>query len=788
METEITNNGNSFQEALKPYFKKWKYFLVSIFIALCLAVLYLKFTTPVYKIKATILIKDARKMSSVSGDINPLQGLAGFNGMSSNSIENEIEIFKSKKITQQVVDNLKLQIKLYKKDFYYDVLLYGNTAPFIVQVISEKETGKLPPPERFDIKINGSNIVISSKSLKSPLKTTFNKTISTPYANLMIVKNPDFQNGTSKSSDDFYFEYSTNREVVDDIQKGIIVDLLTKNSSIIGLETTGVNKNRAKDILNELVKMYNLDAVKDVNIESNKTKEFIDERISIISEELGDVESQKERFKVTNNIVDIPSEARLNLQMSVEAQGKYLDMESQSQINNILLNYLNKQDYTQVLPANVGLNNIAAAKNIEVYNSLVLQRNELLQNATTENPLVVDLTKQIAAMKSALKNNLEKNNVSIEVAKNQYSNQLSKFKTNIDSYPQKEKLFRSIERTQQIKENLYLLLLQKREESAIAMAMTADKARVVDDAYTERKKEAPNVILAILGAILLGIGLPLAAVYIRELFNNKINSKADIAKLTKTDIIAEIPRLQRNENELIATNDLSSMAEAFRILVTNLKYVLPKSTIGKTVFVTSTVKGEGKTFISMNLALSLASAHVKVIVIGSDIRNPQLQRYDPTMKNAKGLTEYLVGEIENPDDIIHKSNESNYCDILYSGSIPPNPASLLENGRYKELIDQLRSEYDYIILDTPPLMLVTDSLLIAENADATIYVTRSEVSEKEYLKFANNLISSNKLKKVSIVINDVHRANFGYGNKYGYGYQAKERTLWQKLFNKQIDY
>ncbi len=784
METEVINNENNLRDTLKPYFKKWKYFLVSVLIALCLAVLYLKFTTPVYKIKSTVLIKDARKMSSVSGDINPLQGLAGFNGMGSNSIENEIEIFKSKKIAQQVVTNLRLQTKLYKKDFYYDVLLYKDTSPFFVQVINEKENGKLPSAEPFNIVVKGSNIELTSESLQSPIKTTFNTTISTPYANFMIVKNPDFNSAKAGEIADMYFTYQPNESVVNDIQKGIIVDLLTKNSSILGLETTDVSKDRAKDILNELIRMYNLDAVKDMNVESNKTKEFIDDRIAIISRELGDVESEKERFKINNDIVDIPSEARLNLQMSVDTRSRYLDMESQSQLNSILLNYLNKQDNSQVLPANVGLNNLAATKNIELYNSLVLERNGLLENATPENPLVVELTKQINSVKSSLRNNLEKNEISINLAKNQLSSELSRFENNMGSFPQKEKLFRSIERTQQIKENLYLLLLQKREESAIAMAMTADKARIVDDAYADVKREAPKGVLAMLGAIILGFSIPLIFIYVRELFNNKIITKSDIEKLTKTSVIAELPRLQGRDDELIATNDLSPMAEAFRILVTNLKFMIPKSSVGKTVFVTSTVKGEGKTFVSMNLALSLASATTKVIVIGSDIRNPQLQRYDPLMKNVKGLTEFLVGEIDNKEEIIHQSNRSKYCDIIYSGSIPPNPTDLLENGRYKLLIEELRSVYDYIILDTPPLMLVTDSLLIAENADTTIYVTRSEVSEKDYLKFANSLTESHKLERTAFIINDVHRSNFGHGNKYGYGYQAKEKTLLQKLFGK----
>lgn len=781
MNTEIINNDSTFRENIKPYLKRWKLFVISTVLAVVLAILYIKFSTPVYKIKSTVLIKDARKMSSASGDFNPLQGLAGFNGMGTNSIENEIEILKSKKITQEIVNNLRLQTRVFSKGTYYDKPLYGDTSPFFIQVINEKGFVEDLPKASFDISIKGDAVEISSKDLRQPIKTSINKTISFPFANLMVVKNPDFDRQKAGKIEDLYFKYDNNENVVNNLQEAIKVDLLTKNSSILGLEINDANRDRAKDVLNELVKVYNIDAVKDINVESNKTKEFIDDRISIISKELGDVETDKERFKVQNDIVDIPTQARMSLQMSVDSKAKFLDVETQSQLNNILLNYLNKQGNSQVLPANVGLNNIAASKTIEIYNNLVLERNRLLESATPENPLVVELTNKISDVKSALRNNLEKNAITIDLAKKQYSAEFGNYSSKMEKFPTMEKLFRNLERTQQIKENLYLLLLQKREESAISMAMTSDKARIVDYAFAEKKKESPQGMLSLLAALILGISLPIAYIYFRQLLDNKISSKSDIEKFSSTPIIAEIPQLGKGENELVSTNDLSQMAEAFRILVTNLKFMVPKNTKGKTVFVTSSVKGEGKTFISMNLALSLATPKVKVIVVGSDIRNPQLQRYDETKKSAKGLTEYLVGEVTDTKDIIYTSNASPYCDIIYSGSIPPAPADLLQNGEYKVLVDWLREHYDYVILDTPPLMLVTDSLIIADNADVTIYVTRSEVSEKDYLRFANHLIASKKLIKPAFVINDVHRSNFGYGNKYGYGYHANEKTLWQKL-------
>ena len=263
-------------------------------------------------------------------------------------------------------------------------------------------------------------------------------------------------------------------------------------------------------------------------------------------------------------------------------------------------------------------------------------------------------------------------------------------------------------------------------------------------------------------------------------------SKHDLEKLTATPILSEIPRLYKRDGELITKNDVSPLAESFRILVTNLNFMLPKKSENpKIIFVTSTIKGEGKTFVSVNLALALATSVKKVLVIGSDIRNPQLQRYNPSNKNVKGLSEYLYDEIETVKDIIHPSGFHANCNFVYSGVIPPNPTELLQNGRYELLIDQLRKDYDYdyIILDTAPLMLVTDSFLISDVADATVYVTRSETTEKGFIDFANKNIESKKIKNVGFVLNDVHKTNFGYGNKYGYGYQAEEKKWWHFFKN-----
>ena len=769
------------QDLIKPYLKRWYWFLIGFIVFVLLGIIYIKTTAPVYKIESTVLIKDAKKMSSASGDFGVLSGLGGFAGMGTNSIENELEIFKSRKIIEDVIKDLKLQIPLFSREKYYNVELYKDTAPFNIYVVNEKSDEELPK-KPIDIKIEGDKITLSSKELKKNVVGTFNKTISLPYVNLIITKNQGFNQRKVKKMkmDDFFFTYSDIDGLVDDYQENLNVDLADKDATVIDLSMNYSNRDKAKDFMNDLVNKYNLYATSDKNTESKKTKDFIDDRITLISKELGDVENQKEQFKIANDVVDIPTEAKMNLQIATEANKNQVENDTQIELTNILIKYINSpENQYQVIPTNIGIDNSAATSNISAYNKLVLDRNRMLENATPENPIVIEITREINSLKTALKESLYKTLNTLKINRQKIAGFENKAESKISEFPRQEKLFRSIERQQQIKENLFLLLLQKREEAAITLAITSDKARVVDFAYVNKKPVAPKKMIILLASALLGMALPFGLIYLKELLNNKLIDKHDLEKLSTASVLAEIPRVSTRENELIQHNDVSPLAESFRILVTNIRFMLPKKEGAKVIFVTSSVKGEGKTFVSVNLSLALATAQSKVLVIGSDIRNPQLQRYNPNMKGAKGLAEYLHGDVDDAHSIIHPSGFNPYCDFIYSGSIPPNPADLLQNGRYEQLLDALRDDYHYIILDTAPLMLVTDSLLIADVADATVYVTRSEVTEKAYIEFANNQIDSQKIKNVGFVLNDVHKTNFGYGNKYGYGYQAEEKKWWQ---------
>ena len=449
------------------------------------------------------------------------------------------------------------------------------------------------------------------------------------------------------------------------------------------------------------------------------------------------------------------------------------------------MDYLGEGSNSDLLPANLGLEGDGVNQQVSDYNQLVLERNRILEASTVKNPVIVRLDQQIEQMRSVVQKSLQRLRANLDISMKELNNEAKVIQSRISSVPSIERRYRGIDRQQQIKESLYLFLLQKREENSLSLAVTAPKAKIVDNAYTIGSPIAPKSKVIMLGGLLIGLMIPFGIIYGKNILNNRVKNRDDLERKAKQiPIVGEIPRIDKKQSHLITEADRSVLAESFRIAITNMQYLLINKTNkekGIKMLVTSTVKGEGKTFTSINLALTLANMGKKVIVVGADLRNPQLQRYDVGSRKQLGVSDYLIDENLNLHTLVEQTKYNKNLDFLTSGSIPPNPSELLRHRRLGEMLSILEERYDYIILDTAPCMLVADTFLISQYADLTLYVVRASYTEKALLQFPIDSKKAGKLHDVSFVLNDVDLANFGYGNKYGYSYGADKKSFWEKF-------
>lgn len=779
----------SLRELIEQYTQYWYFFVLGVLIALVIAFLYLRYTPQLYQSKATIIIKDEKTQS-------PLE-MAAFSQFGSflsrfknNQIDNELAIFNSKRLISETVKELQLNIKYEVVGNIKTSELYGYT-PFEVKFQSFKEDFNENVPVLYFKILSNNEFHLESEELNLSNTYSFGEQIDLPLGVITVLPNLlDIEKFNGYLEKVILINYKSIETAALNFQEKVSVMNTNDKSNVVELSIQTQNKEKGQDFLDELIRQYNKDAVQDRNEIAKKTSAFIESRLQIITKELDSVESNKEDFKSSNRLTDIQAEAQITLENASEFNKRQLDVSTQMELSNTMIDYIKNSNPDELLPANIGISNESVGSAVNNYNELILYRNKLLQSSTPKNPVVKSVNEQINQMRANILGSLENSRNGLRIAMKDLNMQENIISSKISQVPAKEKIFRGIERQQTIKEQLYLFLLQQREEASIALAATADRAKIVDSAYGPQEPVSPKKSIIYLGALLAGLLVPFGGIYSFFLLSTKVKNRKDVEKHLKSiPIIGEIPKIQKGESELIQYNDRSIMAEAYRIFRTNLQYLfinkLEENEKGKTLIVTSTIKGEGKTFVAFNLALTLALTGKKVVLVGADIRNPQLQRYLPEhLKNSKGLTEYIVYDDMEVEDVVSQSDYNENLSIVLSGAIPPNPAELLMQKRTTTFVEELKKEFDYIIMDTAPSMLVTDTILINKLADITLYVVRAGYTDKRLLDFPQDAIDDGRLANVAIVLNNVNLNNFGYGNKYGYAYAREERSLLKRILNK----
>ena len=793
---ELDEEKVDYQELFFKYVIHWPWFVASVLACLIGAWVYLHFQTPVYQVSASIMIKDDKKNGG--GNAADLESL-GLGGVitSAQSIDNEIEVLRSKTILKEVINNLELYITYYDEDEFPKKELY-KTSPVVVNLTPQEADElldaalinmKLAPEGGLDVnlKIGLNEYAKHFDKLPAVLPTdagTFGFALKDSLANGNIEGQNVVRNISAVVSQPF--------RVAKGYQGVLNIAPTSKTTSVAVVSLMNTNIQRGQDFINKLMEMYNRNTNNDKNEVAEKTKEFINERIKIIDEELGSTEDKLEAFKRNAGLTNIGSDAQLAVEGNAEYERKRVENGTQINLIRDLTKYINNpSNEYEVLPANIGLSDNGLTTQIDRYNELIFERKRLLRTSTENNPMIVNLDTSIRAMKANVQAAIDGTLQGLLIVKADLDREAGRFSRRISDAPGQERQYVSIARQQEIKAGLYLMLLQKREENAITLAATANNAKIIDEPVAEGGPVSPKPKMIYMIALVLGVGLPVGIIFLISLTRFKIEGRADVEKLTRVPIVGDIPVADEKQGSIaVFENQNTLMSETFRNVRTNLQFMLSHGQ--KVILVTSTVSGEGKSFVSSNLAVSLSLLGKKVVIVGLDIRKPGLNKVFNIPRKERGITQYLSDSEKDLMEIIQPSDLSKNLYILPGGTVPPNPTELLARDGLEKAIEILKTNFDYVILDTAPIGMVTDTLLIGRVADLSVYVCRADYTRKAEYTLINELSNNKKLPNLCTVINglDLQKKKYGYyygygkygkyygyGKRYGYGYGYGEHKV-----------
>lgn len=781
-ETKLRNKQEENINLYAIFFKYWVYapwFVFSVAICLSLVTIYLRYQIPVYDIQSDVLIKEEDNPSNRNNNaLTAIQDL-GMISMT-NNFDNELQILKSKTLITKVVSKLGLYVShSQERTFRYDIPLYQDEP--VKVYMSPEEADKLEGPVTLHLDY------VPDRPLKVKMEYTYQgrkRTTEQVFEQLPVAFPSEVGVITftpqSEESMDMKVQIFSPNGCAATYAENLSVEAISKTTTIAQIHVKNTVKQRGIDFIYQLVESYNQEANEEKNEVAQKTADFIEERIAIINKELGSTEDRMASFKQQARLTDLSNDAQMALQETARYEQQLAENNTQISLIMDLANYISQPDHQHdVIPANVGIQDANLAHVINQYNTMVIERKRLLRTSSENNPAVINLNLGIEAMRTTVQTTVNSVLRGLEMTGKNLQREARKHEGRISNAPTQEKEYMGIARQQEIKANLYTMLLQKREENAITLASTASNGRIIEIPMAGKSPVSPKRNVYFLAAFIVGIVIPVGIIYIRDLLKYKIENRKDVEKISALPILAEIPLGNVQESVrgaiVIHENKNNLMEEAFRSLRTNLLFMLKPQE--KVIMITSSQPSDGKSFVAGNLAVSLAYLGKKVIILGLDIRKSGLDKVFDLNNHTKGITNYL-SQSEDTDwsEWILPSGITPNLDIFPRGNIPPNPTELVSRSKLDELVQELKETYDYVILDTAPIALVTDTSIISRVADLCIYVCRADHTPKSAFQFILSLKEQSNLCPLAIVLNGIdlrkkkNKLNYSYGYKYGYGH------------------
>ena len=750
--------------------RNWWMFVVSVILCGALAVTYLYVKHSVYVVHAKVLVAYDEGTNSMGSSIMQSLSLGGVGG---SNVEDEVLVMGAHSIKEQAIKELKLNRSYYSPDGFLKKKYYYNNSPIEISA-PEEVFDTLSVGMKFNIKANKDLSKIEVTVKKGRFKTLTEVTgdklpmvVSTPYGIYSIDKTKYYVPGE---------EIEVNANVIGNsvyaeaITTNLTVQKSEKKANGISLYYEDINVKRGKDLLNKMVELYNRRGQKEKDEMAVNTGRFIDERLDTLYVSLADAERKIQSYKQSKNIVDVSAEATYLMQKKSTVERSIIEAETSYELLKIANDFFkNPENNYAMMPFASDIPGVDGA--INSYNALIARRMEMESNAKGDNLALKTLNDQIDAVRENIKVSINRATDNASVRLKELNSVASESDSKLNSIPSQEREFLELKRDQTIKNQLYSFLLQKREENQLVLAATTPKGKIIDKAFAYNEPVAPKKAMVILVAIFFGLLIPTMWLYVKNLMSNKFDSVESLARLTSLPIIGEICHSRRAKDNPIVVSETStrSIAELFRLLRSNLQFMYPlkSSQLGQVAMVTSSCSGEGKTFVSMNVAESLALLDKKVVLVGMDIRLPMLAQ-NLGLPSSPGVTNYLSGSVDDIDSLInHKGN----CDVIVAGPVPPNPSELLLSKRIDQLIAELKQRYDFVIIDSAPIGLVSDTFSLGRFSDVTLYVSRANYTKKSFIKYLNSVVERGQLKNVAVVVNDT---NPKLSHGYGYGYGSKE--------------